>query len=109
MQRDERTWVTVPEAAPRPPDVPVRKLLDEVLDRSARGRRVELVEPLADDRDGRLQSRIHPPIELGSLADGRRLDRIRVCVQHVEAVRVPKLKQKLADSLSDRLEREAVA
>ena len=111
-QGRERGGIAVPEARARTAHVPVGEIVDEPLDLPAGDGRVEIVEPLADDRCRLLQARQRPAVEVGQL-DGldtaRRRDLVGVRVQHVEAVRVPELQQELANGLLDRRHRHPPA
>ncbi len=119
--------VAFPEAPPREAHVPVGELLDVLGDRLAGAGAVEVVHPLADRRDRRLQPRQRPAVEVG-LPVARFVSRVRddqgtarcggeveraevlgVGVENPEGVGVPERQQELAHRLADRLDREAVA
>ena len=74
---------------------------------------VEVVHPLAHGRDGRLQPRERPAVEVvRGLRRGGEVERAEVLgvgVEDPERVRVPEREHELAHRLADRLEREAVA
>ena len=108
LERAERGRVSVPEAAPRAPHVPVREIVDIRRDRLAGARRVVVLHPLAHLGDRRVQARDRPAVELG-LRLAHLHDLVRVRVEDVEPVGVPELQQELAHRLADVLGRELVA
>ena len=116
-QGSERRRVSLPEAAPREPDVPVGELLDEGGDLAPGGGAVE-ARPSARwttaTTDCRRESaqRSRSPSAAGSASASRSAQRealAGVRVEDPERVGVPELEQELADRLAHRLDREAVA
>ncbi len=110
VQRAERGRIAVPEAPARAPHVPVGEVVDEVGDRVAGARGVEVLQALGDDLHRRGQARQRPAVEVVRRARVRvGPDAVDVRVEHVEAERVPQLQHELAHRLADRVDREQVA
>ena len=62
-QRRERGGIALPEAAPRQPHVPIGELFGEIGDRASRRGAVEVIEPLGDRGQGRLQPGEDPAVQ----------------------------------------------
>ena len=104
----------LPEARPRPADVPVRQVVDEHFECLRAGERVEVVERVGDGVDGAVQPRADPAIEdvgrRSGLAvctiTGNPPVEVRVCRE--ERVRVPQRQEELARRFVDAFERHAL-
>ncbi len=101
--------VRVPEARAGAPDVPVREIVDELLDRLRAAQRVELVEGGGHRVDGCVDARADPPVEDmggGGRCVGRR-PAVEVRVRDEERVGVPQGEEEPAGGLVDRVEGHA--
>ena len=113
VQGGEGGRVAAPEPAAAAAHVPVREVIDEAADRSARRGGVVGVQPLPHRADGALEARDRPAVEVGARLDaellGRVIEPVHVRVQHIEVVGVPEHVQEFANALAHRLDGEAIA
>ncbi len=91
MKRHERRRVTVPEAPPRPADVPVRQVVDERLERLDQVRRPRALVRVRHLGDELIAARLEPAVERPELACLARLGDVRVVDEELD--RVPERQQ----------------